>query len=675
MRSQMRFDAQGKLAGFEKQLDIFSANKENEVFENEVVELKKSGSLDFLKKHEKEDNSKDREYWSLHENGQFLEPIKFSNGKNQEDIVKETVSLIKGGKKIVLIHGACGTGKSAIALNISRVLGRGTIVVPVKNLQRQYEEDYTDKKYLLKKNGERMPLAILTGRDNHDSVIKLGVSCADPLLPDTIPLSDKHFGLIMEYYNKNPLIKNKIEIDSVSKLRRISIAPSNPYWSPILPAEVDFPLKDARKKRYVGLRGKEFIFYHRQEGCTYYDQYQAYINADVLVFNAAKYKIECAMDRKPRTDIDIIDEADEFLDSFSSQYTLNITRLMSSLKNLYPDETQTQSDIDRILTNLSIEDKKAKALGVDESKVFHIKETNLESVLRTLNSSKGIEVEVSLDELSYVNKGLEAASQFADSLDETYLTYKMENGELNATFVTTNVSKKFSELLEKSQAMILMSGTLHSEKVLKEIFGIKDVAVVYAEKAYNGNLDIHMTGKEIDCKYANFKSGKHTREDYLYALNEAVGKAKKPVLIHVNAYDDLPNETETIRLGLSNLISKEQLKIEQMKDKTGEQVKKFKRKEIDFLFSTRCSRGVDFLGNLCNSIVFTKYPNPDMSGTFWKILQKTHPNSFWDFYKDKAWREFLQRIYRALRSKDDHVYLLSPDKRVLEAARQFQNIK
>ena len=674
MQSRMRFDEQGKLVGVDSKLGIFEVTDQNEE-DSENISLKKTDSLDFLKKHGQEDISTDKDFWSLHQDGKSLNPIVFSDGRTQEDVVKDIVSSVKSGKKIILVHGACGTGKSAIALNVCRVLGRGTIVVPVKNLQRQYEEDYNNKKYLLKKDGKRLLMAILTGRENHDSIIKPGVPCSDTLLPDTIPLSDKHFGVIMEYYNQNPLIKNKMEIDSVSKLKRISIAPSNPYWSPILPAEVDLPLKDAKKKRYRGLSGKDFVFHHRKEGCSYYDQYQSYIDADVLLFNAAKYKIECSIDRKPYTEVDIIDEADEFLDSFSSQYTLNLSKLAGSLKMLFPDDESTQYAIDKILLSISLEEKRARALGINENQVFHIKDTDLEGILRLLRSSKGIEVEISLDDSSYVSKGLEAAEQFIDSLDETYLTYKLENGELSATFVTTNVSKKFLELANKCNSLVLMSGTLHSEKVLREVFNITDLAVINAEKSYNGNLEIHMTGKEIDCKYANFKSGKFTREDYLRALDSSLEAAKKPVLVHVNAFDDLPSETELSRLDLKNLISKEQLRIDQYKDKTGEIVKKFKNKETNVLFSTRCSRGVDFPGDICNSIVFTKYPNPDMSGTFWKILQKTHPQSFWDFYKDKAWREFLQRIYRALRSKNDHVYLLSPDKRVLEAARQFQNGK
>jgi len=90
------------------------------------------------------------------------------------------------------------------------------------------------------------------------------------------------------------------------------------------------------------------------------------------------------------------------------------------------------------------------------------------------------------------------------------------------------------------------------------------------------------------------------------------------------------------------------------------------------LFSTKCARGIDFPGNQCRSIIFTKYPNPNIQDIFWKVLKQTHPASFWSFYRDKARREFLQRLYRGLRTPDDYVTVLSPDTRVLDAVRQLQ---
>ena len=90
--------------------------------------------------------------WSLYNEEKFLEPLKFSNGKTQEDVVREIIDSAKSGKKIIFIRGVCGTGKSAIALNAAKKLGKTSIVVPGKGLQKQYKEDYESKKYLLKEN-------------------------------------------------------------------------------------------------------------------------------------------------------------------------------------------------------------------------------------------------------------------------------------------------------------------------------------------------------------------------------------------------------------------------------------------------------------------------------------------------------------------------------------------
>ena len=107
--------------------------------------------------------------WSLFEkDGKVLEPLKFSNGKTQADVVDEVLRAIDRGEKIIFIKGVCGTGKSAIALNIARELGKASVVVPSKNLQSQYQKDYEEKKYLLNKNEkEKLKIKVMTGRGNH----------------------------------------------------------------------------------------------------------------------------------------------------------------------------------------------------------------------------------------------------------------------------------------------------------------------------------------------------------------------------------------------------------------------------------------------------------------------------------------------------------------------------
>ncbi|MEI6731994.1 MAG: helicase C-terminal domain-containing protein, partial [archaeon] len=669
---RLRFDSQGKL-------DIYSIDRvqegEEEISINgnggeEKHELRRSDSLAFLNEH-KFANIIDNSTWSLYSDGKKLEPLRFSNGKTQEDVTNEVVNLIRQGNRMIFIHGVCGTGKSAIALNIARQLGKASIVVPVKALHRQYEEDYMGKKYVYKPSGQVMKIAMITGRDNHDSIINPGVSCADPSLPDTIAITEKNFQKIKEYYDDNPLVSksSKHGID-LKKLKRIAIAPANPYWSPILPAGVVVSIPDARKKKYRGLQGKDFVFYHRQQGCSYFDQYQSYIDADTIIFNSAKYKIEVALDRKPETNVDIIDEADEFLDSFSTQKELNITRLINSLISLRVDNLETRDTIKGIIEILELEERQKKALGVDEKLVFKLSETIMHKVLTALLRNQDLEAEVFMDENSYVNDAFETARDFFSFLDETYVTYRKKDSDLIAGLVTTNLSKRLQELADKTKVLVFMSGTLHSEEVLKDVFGVKDYKIVEAETLTQGNVEVHRTGREFDCKYSNFKTQAHSRHDYVEALSACLDKAKKPILIHVNAFEDLPSELEKSSFNINNLMSREKLYELQKNDKTGRLVSMFKSKLSDALFTTKCSRGVDFPGDVCNSVVFTKYPNPNVQGTFWKILQKTHPHAYWEFYRDKARREFLQRIYRAVRSKEDHVYVLSPDSRVLDAVRE-----
>ena len=137
--------------------------------------------------------------------------------------------------------------------------------------------------------------------------------------------------------------------------------------------------------------------------------------------------------------------------------------------------------------------------------------------------------------------------------------------------------------------------------------------------------------------------------------------------MQVSAFNDLPLQTEIEKYGLKNLVSSSELMQRQNNDGEGGLVRDFKEGKIKILFTTRCTRGIDFPFEMCNSVVITKFPYPNTQSLFWKILKKNKPEIFWDFYKDKAHRELLQRIYRSVRAANDHVFLLSPDVRVLNS--------
>jgi len=72
-----------------------------------------------------------------------------------------------------------------------------------------------------------MKIAMITGKDNHDSIFMPGESCAHPNLPENIKITEKNYGKLIEHYKNNPLIENKNDVISIEDIRRFSIAGAN----------------------------------------------------------------------------------------------------------------------------------------------------------------------------------------------------------------------------------------------------------------------------------------------------------------------------------------------------------------------------------------------------------------------------------------------------------------
>ena len=624
------------------------------------------------------------DYSSLTEkDGHKLEPLKFTNGKTQADVVKEVLDAIEKGNKIIFIKGVCGTGKSSIALNLARHFKKTSIVVPIKSLQEQYEKDYTQKMFILKQDGKKMDISVIKGRNNFTCPF-VGGRCDEDDLPCTIELREKNMDKIKEFIEMNDSV-SKFDFSSISEVRRMSVAPACPYWSPLLPSEVNTrALEKAKKIKYDAVCGEKFALFQRKRGCKYYDQYESYAESDVLIFNSAKYLLEMAIGRKPKTDLDVIDECDEFLDNFANEKKINLNRLVMALSNLFPDTREKKDMIKEMIfmANSSMFD-----LDDDDNKkndnIIKINDSKVLSLIKKIIDNPYLAEE---EENNYYNNVFEIAKSFENLLDDTYVSFdkvssdrsgqkglfgnnfKQKNEDtVFVNLVSINLAQKFKDIVDANNVLVLMSGTLHSESVLKDIFGLDSFKVIEAELELPGTITKYRTGLERNCSYESFKAGRTTRKHYLKALDACVGNAKPPVLIHVNAFDDLPSDVEKDEFKLDSLISKEDLKGMQEHDRDGKNIDKFKSGQTDLLFTTKCSRGVDFPGDKCNSIILTKYPYPNIQGLFWKILKKENPEKFFEFYYDKASRELIQKIARGVRFKGDHVLLLSPDSRVLDA--------
>ena len=487
-------------------------------------------------------------------------------------------------------------------------------------------------------------------------------------LPCNIELREKNWLKIKKYIKENPKVNLK-NFSTIKDVKRMSVAPACPYWSPVFPEKYELKnLGESVQRRYVGLDGMTFVQYKRKPGCPFYTQFDSYIDSDVIVFNSLKYKLETVLLRKPETEVEIIDECDEFLDSFSNERTINIDRLNNSLVHALGSGEGDEDKIEELFQLLKYLEKDERiSNSINSGKILALKETGLYDIIKIFLKEEWLK---SIDDESYLFEILETSKMFKEFLDESFVTFEKREKGFFANIVTTNLAKKFKQLIEKNKIIVLMSGTLHSKKVLNEIFGLEEFETVDAETESQGTVEIKRTGLEMDCKYSNFSQEKFTREDYLIALDKCVAEAPRPTLVHVHAFLDLPSDFEIKEYKLSNLVPREEVRELQKQDKMGRLTKEFKEGKREILFSTRDSRGVDFPGGECRSIVFTKYPNPNVQNPFWKVLMKNKPYQYWAFYKDKAKREFLQKIYRGLRFKEDHIYLLSPDIRVLDKAEE-----
>ena len=590
--------------------------------------------------------------WSLYNGENFLKPLQFSNGKTQEDIVNETLNLIKEGNRVIFIHGVCGTGKSAIALNIAKEIGKSCIVVPGKTLQNQYKEDYENKKYLIKEDGEKLKISVITGRKNHkcryleeknvpifkeERNLKLNeifdrreketnLTADNPYIPCKIEIKEKNSGKIFNYLRDNKAINPK-NFKTIKDVKRASIAPVCPYWCPVFPDKFELGGKNfegAKKRSYLGLKDVKYIVYERKPGCKFYEQFNSFIDSDVLVFNSLKYKLESSMNRKPKTEVEIIDECDEFLDSFSNQRIINIDRLQNSLNQIFLEDEEAEGVIRKIAYAISqIKDNQEIQHAVFSKQIIPLKKTEVYDLLKLILDNQ--EFLYDIDDESYLFEVAETARIFDEFFDETYLTFSKKDNNMTAELVTTNLAKRMKEMLDKNKVIIMMSGTIHSENVLKNIFGLENFKILEAETEQQGSIEVKRTGLEKDCKYENFANGNISKESYFRALDKCIEISEKPTLIHINSFYDLPDDYEVKKFNLKNVISRETLKSMQENENGDENIKRFKDKEIDVLFSTKCTRGIDFPGDQCNSIVFTKYPNPDVKSPFWNILNKTNP--------------------------------------------------
>lgn len=532
--------------------------------------------------------------WELTDkNGQIVQPRTYSNCKTQESVVNEVVDSFDDNKFVVLLGGV-GTGKSAIALHVIKHFNRsGIIVVPTKVLEHQYQDDYCgDGKYHI----PDLDVEFMVGKGNF--------KC--PWSGDR--WSCTHSG---EPCNR-PLNKDAEET-------RLKAAYVCKYWSPVYPSTM---LQAARKyldsythtiHSYTSTGGDK-AWLCASEPCPYYLQFKHYVNPCALLMNAAKWDIETAIERKPAVEIEIIDEADEFLDGLSYQTRLD-TKMFDAL---------------------------AKENTIDRAVLKEL-ETEFEELVR---DNEGYEGKLQHEIMVYVQqfvKELEDCPPSSSVFDKySKLNQILENALHAYINVTHNAMVVFmprpditlKKIFAKSKRVLFMSATMQSKQVLKEIFGIEPHIVV-AEDTNPGVLKLTTTGQESAVTYQSWQQ-KEFQQRYHKLLSHIVNVATKPCLVQVHAKKYVPPE-HAHRLLDDGFVN-------------------------GVWWSTRTDRGIDLPDEKCRSIVVMKYPLPDMNDVVLKTMrQLLGDGKFWSYMNDMATRQLIQQCGRGVRSADDWVEIYSPD--------------
>jgi len=549
-------------------------------------------------------------FWGLYLNGKLVPPLKYSNGKTQEDVIKEIVNAFYS-YDVVVLRGGVGTGKSAIAIHVTAIVGhgRGIIVVPTKSLEEQYVKDYGGGKYTVVVKGRMVSFKYIMGRHNYVCKYRRKCKANHPELPCT----------------------RRLTTPDGQKLRRIDVAKECPYWMPIVPEKhaqlYKHILNDVNYTyEYESVSGKRKIFV-RDEPCSFYCQFLSYAGNNVILMNSAIWELETLNGRKPRVNIEVIDEADGWLDSLSFQRSISV-RTIQKLIDYYKEDSYVADNLDALLNEFTLLLEKYKNYtGAMTEDWFNFIDT-YSKIFEEIGKETNLEVLLSFQ-------------------DEVWTSVDYENARVR--FFIPNLRSVLGKILSKSARNILMmSATFPPKHVLEEVYGLDDVCFVDGETRFPGTVYLKRTGMETVVTHKKW-SKIEFRQHYYKCLENILKNAKRPLLVQVHAKKYLPPSKKNEKLNDYAILNC----------------------DFDEVWSTVAKRGIDLKGDKCRSIVILKYPIPDLSdGMVQAIRLKLGDRAFFMYVKDRADREVIQQVGRAVRSQDDWVEVWSPDLAVHNAIKR-----
>lgn len=450
--------------------------------------------------------------------------------------------------------------------------------------------------------------------------------------------------------------------------------------------------------------------------CPYYKQFYSYVKSDVIVFNSSKWTLETMMGRKPKVKIEVVDEGDYWLDSQST--TVEFAR--STIDRIFPGnhrmkqiKMDTLANFDMWFKKIKYDVNKSKEKSKDDANIIDTKDYkqlfySLEVFLREYQKQNEDD-----DNINQKLMEIILVRQYIDVASLSYVEGKRQETKIIKVYIPYPDKLLRTLFNSSSKNIILTSGTMHSNSVLSNLFGINAnnyvVDILIGRKEHPGKLSCIRPPKDnasqmVKVSYTTWQRPEF-KEYYSKVLNYMLDQLK----IGVDKKTGKPGEAKIIVLTpakkyAEGILGRPDVFVDFAKDKnknnqdddniklsidtnlsdyvdsTLEDVRKIKSTDIELdgnvlrtdkqiIVSTRMIRGTDLKDNLCRAIVMTKWPVGDISDGYLQSIKKRFGEKvFWEIVRDKASREAVQYVSRGLRHDLDWVVFATPD------ANAFDNV-
>ncbi|KXB01649.1 hypothetical protein AKJ41_00715 [candidate division MSBL1 archaeon SCGC-AAA259O05] len=575
---------------------------------------------------------------NLYESGRRLDPLEYSNGKTQTDVVEEILEAFES-HDLVYLKAVVGSGKSAIGIRTALGMGGGVISVPTKVLSDQYYDDYyAGDKYFEKPSGERAKITVFKGRRNficplwkrkHPDWDDWMVSCRNRSVPC-----------------RKPLGPDEGRFDALEE------CPWAAYSRPA--GKIPSRLPSAyRRRTFDAIGGKHAVLAKERgrspERCPYWDQYWEVAKSDVLAMNSAKFKAETKIGRLPDVPLAVIDEGDAFLDALCPEVDLTQSRVERSVdlmrRNAGKEKEARRDTTEKVRVKLEGGSEKLKKWMAERKR-------RMESLQDAADEIEGCWSEFmagGIKPLTLAERvwGVLGACGWETELrtqlrmivynrDQVSLRVDKNADDPGVTYHLPDPKPVLRRLLGNHDGKVLfMSSTKPSRGVLRSIFGI-DPLVVEGEPEYPGTIVQKYTKEEKKVNYDRWQD-QGFRSRFGRARDEILDLMERPAFVPCHGVKYLSQHIRD-----QDLTEKPYIE------------------EDGVTYSTKMDRGSDL--DEMRSVCLLKYPFPGLGDPLLQEM-KDHlgEEKFWSYYHDIARRGFIQQVGRIMRSEDARKEFWSPD--------------